>query len=926
MGEYLYSIFISPIENIVEFIFFFMMKIFADSPAVCIIFVSLCVNILILPLYKRADAMQAAERDKVASMERWNKHIRKTFKGDERYMMQSAYYRIEGYKPFYAITGSLSLLFQIPFFIAAYHFLSTLTILEGAEFLLIQDLGAEDGILKLGSVSINILPVLMTLINIVSGAIYTKGFKLKDKLQLYIMALLFLVVLYKSPSGLVLYWTCNNLFSLGKNVFAKLGDKKRPTLNAVSALFGTILFFYLIVSNRFTVKRQFFEFGLIMLISYIPLFLSYYKKMNWKFLSVLSKNACINDKERKTLTRMFISGAVLCTVFYGILIPSGLVLSSPVELGTLVHSSPLELVLNSFFVYFGFFIVWLGIFYAISRESFRRVFAKALFVLPIASIVNYYGFYGKFGTMDELLKFVASPSFNKLTMLINLLAVILVILAFLFIAKKWPRFSCSILTILIISAVALSAVNIYKTDASLKEQGYYESKKDTTISATVPLSKNGKNVIVIMLDRAAGEYAPYIFKELPEVAANFKDFVYYPNTISFGGCTNFAAPSLFGGYEYIPSEMNKRDEELLVDKTNEALLVLPAIFSENGYEVSVVDPVYSNYQEYPDVSIYNDYENVTGYVSKWKYADYVYHNDEEKTAQKKHVVTYSLFRSAPVFLQKYIYDDGFYLSNSGTKGAITDFVYCAEAYATLDYLDEYTYIVNDSTDRLVLMANYLTHEPSYLQLPNYDIVGETYEGWPYSEERLDIYNINGRILKMDNLDSVMHYHVNAAAYKLLGEFFKYLQDIGVYDNTRIIIVSDHSWPLNQLDNVMITYSVSIETYNPILLVKDFADSDALNQGEIKYLEEANLYYCETLMSNADVPTLATTGTIDNPVNPFTGKEINNSYKTENPLYITASGYSSILDNNGTVFRTDDQPWLEFTGQDVHDMNNWTILE
>jgi membrane protein insertase Oxa1/YidC/SpoIIIJ len=32
------------------------------------------------------------------------------------------------------------------------------------------------------------------------------------------MALIFLVLLYNSPSGLVLYWTCNNIFSLGKNL------------------------------------------------------------------------------------------------------------------------------------------------------------------------------------------------------------------------------------------------------------------------------------------------------------------------------------------------------------------------------------------------------------------------------------------------------------------------------------------------------------------------------------------------------------------------------------------------------------------------------------------------------------------------------------------------------------------------------------
>ena len=62
----------------------------------------------------------------------------------------------------------------------------------------------------------------MTLINCIAGAVYTKGFPFKEKLQLYGMAFLFLILLYNSPSGLVLYWTLNNIFSLLKNIYYKI--------------------------------------------------------------------------------------------------------------------------------------------------------------------------------------------------------------------------------------------------------------------------------------------------------------------------------------------------------------------------------------------------------------------------------------------------------------------------------------------------------------------------------------------------------------------------------------------------------------------------------------------------------------------------------------------------------------------------------
>ena len=53
--------------------------------------------------------------------------------------------------------------------------------------------------------------------------------------------------------------------------------------------------------------------------------------------------------------------------------------------------------------------------------------------------------------------------------------------------------------------------------------------------------------------------------------------------------------ALFGGYEYTPMEMNKRSDETLMSKQNEALKVMPVLFDENDFEVTVCDPTYANY-------------------------------------------------------------------------------------------------------------------------------------------------------------------------------------------------------------------------------------------------------------------------------------------------------------------------------------------
>jgi membrane protein insertase Oxa1/YidC/SpoIIIJ len=57
----------------------------------------------------------------------------------------------------------------------------------------------------------------MTFVNIISSYIYAANLGKNDKVQLWMLALLFLVLLYNSPSALVFYWTLNNIFSLVKN-------------------------------------------------------------------------------------------------------------------------------------------------------------------------------------------------------------------------------------------------------------------------------------------------------------------------------------------------------------------------------------------------------------------------------------------------------------------------------------------------------------------------------------------------------------------------------------------------------------------------------------------------------------------------------------------------------------------------------------
>ena len=163
MGDILYTLLIKPLELIFELIFAASYDML-PNPAVNLVIMSLAINLLVLPLYRRADIIQAEAKAKENAIRPMVEHIKKSFKGDEKVMMLQTYYDQKNYHPLSSMKSIISLLLQIPFFIAAYQFLSHLTLLSGQSMGPIKDLSQPDGLIVIGSLTINLLPILMTVI------------------------------------------------------------------------------------------------------------------------------------------------------------------------------------------------------------------------------------------------------------------------------------------------------------------------------------------------------------------------------------------------------------------------------------------------------------------------------------------------------------------------------------------------------------------------------------------------------------------------------------------------------------------------------------------------------------------------------------------------------------------------------------------
>ena len=910
--DILYTILIGPIQLIFEVIFTVAERL-TGHPGIAIIALSLIMNFLVLPLYRRADIMQEEARDIELKLQKGVAHIKKNFTGDERMMMLQTYYRQNNYKPTEALNGSVSLLLEIPFFIAAYQFLSHLEILKGVSLGPIVDLSAPDGILVLGGVAINILPVLMTIINIISSALYLKGFPLKTKIQLYSMALLFLVFLYTSPSGLVFYWTLNNIFSLFKNIFYKLKEPEK-ILSVLASISGVIVVAYSILYVlKDSIKGTMFLvlFGLCL---QIPLMLRVNKIK--KIIHKISRK--ISNKKQECDKKIFFLCSLFLTVFIGILIPSAVIAASPMEFMD-VNYNPLWYLVSSVALALGIFLVWLRVFYWLASDNGKVIFDKTVWIFCGIAIVNYMFFGTELGTLFAELRYESGMQWGIADQMKNLGVLMLVAAVFLVFINKFQKNVSTILITVILTIGVMVGTNVYNINKGILE---YETLVENNESAGVPyfkLSKTGKNVIVFMLDRAMNQYVPYMFNEKPELQKQFEGFTYYSNTISHGGFTNFGTPGLFGGYEYIPTENNKRSTESLEEKQNEALKVMPTIFCENDFEVTVCDPPYAGYTWVPDLSIYDDLPEVNAYITQVRYNDPIIIDN-----RKRNFFCFSIMKSMPVFIQEWLYDDGKYnqiKENSAITGQEIIDNYTAvgleqrflDKYDVLVNLSKMTHITEEDSDTFLMMSNDTTHEPVLLQEPEYE-PSASVDNKKYSATNTERYTVNGKKMKMDDVNHIIHYQANMAAFIQLGKWFDYMRENGVFDNTRIILVADHGRPLMQFDELILDDGSDIfknvEFYYPLLMVKDFNSQDYQVSDEF--------------MTNADVPTIAMKDIIDNPVNPFTGNVIDSSAKLTGTHYIIASEEYDVLINNGNTFNP--SGWLTFNGDNIWDKSNWSVLE
>lgn len=851
VSDFLYMLVILPVESIIESVFYFLRYFFPWLGAVgATAGVSFAVNFLTLPIYNIADAQQLKERELQKRLSGWVSKIRKAFKGDERFMMLSYYYKINHYHPAYALRETASILVQVPFFIAAYHFLSNCADLEGAAFGPIRNLGSPDALLHIGGMTLNLLPILMTVINLISGVIYTRGAPLREKLQSPILALLFLFLLYKSPSGLVLYWTLNNLFSLAKNAVKSFCPK--PWL-AVE-VFICMVCIGLVWSVWFVMHVHISTVKIITVLS-----MTLVLPVGRILLARVSKLTLVTENS-KPLQTAFMASCLATALLIGLALPASMISTSPTEFAFLGNTnSPLAYIWSSLTFGLGLCVLWPMAIYFMADAKHRPLISMAVILLAAMMLLNAFVFKHNYGTVFvtgevEMWPILRGPGLFLSLGPVLALALLLVFIVFLLHIRK-----CGWLQRLM-AAVAL-ALLLYGTVKSVGISSVYTSYRDNRDALPVAaengemplqpvfhLSKTGKNVFVFFLDKSVGLLVPYIMEQFPRLCEVYSGFTLYPNTLSFSNATLEGFPAIYGGYEYRPEEINKRDGELLNKKTNEAQLVLPRIFTEAGWDVTITDSLYTSYGNMISKDFLAECPGVKQIFTVGKYSsryllEYGLIGKGLDELAKTGMVRFFLMQVLYPPLRYFWYSGGFSYTNSAVPHSFID------DYSTLYYLPKLT-DCDAEKNTYSIFYNLTAHDITKLAGPDYhpDVASKLNE-FQMDTPLPDIYKPAGAF-----------YECNAAAFLQIGKWLDYLKQIGVYDNTRIIIVGDHGFSNISHLNESFSENSDYNWFHTILMEKDFnADGEFKLDG--------------SFMTNADAAYMSLAGLGLSLTNPYTGKEI-----------------------------------------------------
>lgn len=894
-----------------------------------LLLVSFFITAVTAPLYLLADKWKNDEKGVQRRMAADIGSIKKHYSGRKRFYLTQTAYRIHQYHSWYAFRTSLGILIQIPFFFAAYDVLSQYKGYVGVSWLFLHDLAKPDGLLM----GVNVLPFVMTLINVLCAVYYSRTWSVRANGQLLVMAGVFLVLLYNSPSALLVYWTMNNVFSFIKAIILRITGLQQPPVRdetphgedsgfrkvlrdepALSVLFFHALCFSLsvfwIVRYDESFKYCMFASLLAALLStalllirrrsrsplvalailwaaLLPLLFFFYTSRkynpyisnpNLKLLIVFVLDLIIfappYSRSRPRAETQGITSfrkaipLVACPFFYILAYqPLSWYLSSPADTGV----TPQRLLMTLFVVWAIPSAIFLALWKALPGRAKHAVPRIALFAALMALV---YSLALKVHTgMLDGFTFQFPDSIAGIG-LIGYLADAFV-LAFLWYLAGYivgKKADTAVLVSLVLCACLFGYsafrflsmdrkvfARMAETSDAMPESAYRDHR----------FSSDGKNIVFVIADMFNGNYIGRLQERDPGYGAKLDGFVWYPDSLSASYNTATSLPSLLGGYPYAPADMADNGKTGMQELRAAASGFFAAV-KAGGYRATVANPLYFTGDDTSGAAIQDIYR----YANVWKSRN-GYATGGDSGGNSALLVLLSVFNSAPYHWKYILYDDANWIvyRKSGMFKKMRD-----RAIGEMSYISLLPDISSAAPGQshFFYVHNELPHTPYGIGADGNPVR----DGFPDPAQRNFTNGAAAYLSAKKEID-------------LLLGWFDWMKRNGVYDNTMIVIVSDHGNPFNDngvaagpgVSSVFANYDLSRS--NTLLLVKDF--------GARGRLRTDTAFVC-----GADVPSLLRSRA----ALPIPGaSECFPSARAERRFSSITSDWEDYLDRDTVKFRT-----------------------
>ncbi|HSE83617.1 MAG TPA: membrane protein insertase YidC [Thermodesulfobacteriota bacterium] len=197
-----------------------------NNYGISIIVITVIIRLVFLPLTLKGMGSMKEMQVRMQELKPKMDALKEKYKDDKAKQNQELMklYTSHGINPLTGLGGCLPLLIQFPIFIALYYVLQAAIELRHSSFLWINDLSSPEHLFDIPGTGIpfRILPLAMGVSWYVSQKMTPTSTLGTDSAQMKIMEfmpIIFTIMFWGLPSGLILYWTVSNILSIAQQLY-----------------------------------------------------------------------------------------------------------------------------------------------------------------------------------------------------------------------------------------------------------------------------------------------------------------------------------------------------------------------------------------------------------------------------------------------------------------------------------------------------------------------------------------------------------------------------------------------------------------------------------------------------------------------------------------------------------------------------------